>query len=568
MSPSRRALRRFAASAFFCLLLAVAAYTHGGQDDTYITYWSAHALSELGEIVNYNGDRVEQSSSLGLVILLGALRTLLPVSVPVLGYITGLGAFIWTLWLSNLLGAHLVGFQRAWMVVTTVGTVNFFAYWSTSGTEISLTVATALWVVLELSRAASEKTISMRGVARVAAATLVFASMRPETPLIATGLCVVTALVAYLDLDRHESWAPIRVSLAGLLPVCVIVLFRLAYFGHALPNPALTKSQAFFPADGLRYLLEAAANGNPLLLLGLAAAVPQLFPLRNRVQSLPSILLTLLASAYLVFIIWSGGDWMRGGRFFALLATPAVLATYSAVGRLGNTWIVTVAASLIGINMIATLQFARSGEPEGRPLWTAPAAVASLRDRVGSGYAGIELANKIHGRDAVVAEQLRAIVSRASGHLGRPVTILSGQAGLIAYEVFRDHYGSARFLDLWNITSRDLLDCLGMRPFRPTIIGTAHNLSDVLSGLRDEGDLCGLGQLPDVYLGERLRDPRALTSHGYVIVYYQTGVVRDSKSEGWSRGRSIADGHIAVRRDLARALDLPPARVWEWDLNP
>ncbi|HNL92071.1 MAG TPA: hypothetical protein PKH01_04140, partial [Pseudomonadales bacterium] len=46
----------------------------GGVDDAHITYWAAESLVRNGEILNYNLDRVEQSSSLLQVLVLGLLR--------------------------------------------------------------------------------------------------------------------------------------------------------------------------------------------------------------------------------------------------------------------------------------------------------------------------------------------------------------------------------------------------------------------------------------------------------------------------------------------------------------
>lgn len=57
-------------------------YPAAGNDDSHITYWAAFALSEYGEIVNYNGVALEQSSSLLLVLLLAAIRKLLGVEPP------------------------------------------------------------------------------------------------------------------------------------------------------------------------------------------------------------------------------------------------------------------------------------------------------------------------------------------------------------------------------------------------------------------------------------------------------------------------------------------------------
>ena len=72
------------------LALAICLWGQGGQDDKYITYWPARTLAEHGEILNYNGLRLEQSSSLSLVLLLAAVYRLTPFSMPMLGYLVSL----------------------------------------------------------------------------------------------------------------------------------------------------------------------------------------------------------------------------------------------------------------------------------------------------------------------------------------------------------------------------------------------------------------------------------------------------------------------------------------------
>lgn len=62
-----------------CLLVLVAGffvYGATGHDDAHITFWAAHTLSSHGNITNYNGEYVQQSSSLLLTLLLAAIHYL------------------------------------------------------------------------------------------------------------------------------------------------------------------------------------------------------------------------------------------------------------------------------------------------------------------------------------------------------------------------------------------------------------------------------------------------------------------------------------------------------------
>ena len=79
--------RWFLFSALAFVVVAFLIYGQSGPDDAYITYWPARALAEHGRIWNYNGVRVEQSSSLSLVVVLAILYRLTPFSMPVVAFL-------------------------------------------------------------------------------------------------------------------------------------------------------------------------------------------------------------------------------------------------------------------------------------------------------------------------------------------------------------------------------------------------------------------------------------------------------------------------------------------------
>ena len=45
-------------------LVGLLLFSSTGHDDAHITEWAAYSLARFGEILNYNGQRFEQSSSL------------------------------------------------------------------------------------------------------------------------------------------------------------------------------------------------------------------------------------------------------------------------------------------------------------------------------------------------------------------------------------------------------------------------------------------------------------------------------------------------------------------------
>ena len=130
--------------------LSTALFPSAGRDDAYITYWAAYALGEFGEIVNLNGERLEQSSSLLHVIVLAVASWLTPLSVasagPIVSLLSGVLTLVYTYRLAGLMVPRWYGVM-ATMIVATVAP---FVYWSTGGLEgtLSALVATALMYYL------------------------------------------------------------------------------------------------------------------------------------------------------------------------------------------------------------------------------------------------------------------------------------------------------------------------------------------------------------------------------------------------------------------------------------
>lgn len=139
-------------AALLCSALAVILWSQGGQDDCYITYWAARALAEHGQILNYNGLRLEQSSSLSLVLVLALVYRLTPLSMPAVAYCVSLGAGVATMLLA-VRGGRRMGLGSRAGLVAALGTFGCFSYWATSGMETALTTAAGLCFIDECTRA-------------------------------------------------------------------------------------------------------------------------------------------------------------------------------------------------------------------------------------------------------------------------------------------------------------------------------------------------------------------------------------------------------------------------------
>jgi hypothetical protein len=127
---------------FLPVLCVGIAFLHGlflysassSMDDVYITYWVAKTLSNFGTIINYNGEVLEQSSSLLHVIILAVLHRLSGISLPNLGiYFSALMGGLTMLAAWRL--ACFLKVRSAWFVVLFCAWFPYLVYWSFTGLE-------------------------------------------------------------------------------------------------------------------------------------------------------------------------------------------------------------------------------------------------------------------------------------------------------------------------------------------------------------------------------------------------------------------------------------------------
>src|SRR5258707_12063408 len=126
-----------------CLL-----FPSAGHDDTHITCWPAYTLSHFGQILNYNGDRVEQSSSLLQVLLLATLGKLTSLDLLTLAKLSsiafGIAILLVLFILVTRVPSRAAGFCAAMIAAASTPIV----YWSFSGLESTLVSFTGLYLIL------------------------------------------------------------------------------------------------------------------------------------------------------------------------------------------------------------------------------------------------------------------------------------------------------------------------------------------------------------------------------------------------------------------------------------
>jgi hypothetical protein len=529
-------VKLFAGLALGLLVGAALAWTEfpaAGNDDSHITHWSAHALAKYGAILNYNGEHVEQSSSLLLVLVLAGLNKLLALPIPATAWALGVLAAAGTVVIATKL---TLGIERSVAPFTPIiaATSLPFAYWATSGMETALFALLGCAVVEVLGEGIDAARLRFeRRSALELALLFAFVLVRPEAPLVL--LCTLagtSALYAYLALVLGRDSAKPRLFAtlvrlgAAVVVVLVVALGRYAAFHAFVPNSAAAKVGGFELSAGAAYLFKAFEKMDYTLgVFGLVGAVICIAQALRGEGSSRGPLLVAWTLAMLSFVISSGGDWMPAARLVApLLPGLAVLAALVLSSTpaftakpLSPLVVWGFAFLLVGSNVRSELKFGRSRENGSFSGAEAHAGADALIGPAERDFAFTELGNKAHRRDARLLGVLLDRLAKLAPSPEHPLYIMSGQAGMVPYYAFSEHYGALKFIDLFAITTRDILPCVPDDKQRSGIHGIKLDPSYIIDRANEMPATCG-ARRPDIVFSTG-RFPHYLAERGYENVY-------------------------------------------------
>ena len=533
------------------ILLGFLFFSSTGRDDAHITFWPAHTLASRGEIVNYNGDRVEQSSSLLLVVLLAALAKTTGLALPTLGSLVSVIAGAGAAFASHRI-ARRRGRGSGLFAGLAVATSAAFVYWAFSGLETALAALLGLWLVVSVA-AELVPGASARPGASAWASMACFVLARPESGLVLIVL-LATALAIRWRAERAAGGGGSTRKLAALLAVAALLFAgvgagRLAWFGSFFPQPVVVKSTGLNPfamLGGARYLLVhgGASTLLPVLLLACAGAIASL---RRSVRAPLGDPESLIAASFLAagtaFVVASGGDWMESGRFIVPLWPVAAIAAADRLAEIAGTRRrATVAAGVAIVQIAGVLLLARSAST-GVPAWAASPGGSVVDPE----FTWFERTNRIHRRDIPVVAKLRSEVERLAALRPGPVRIMSGQMGLVPFHLALSEFGRIRTLDTRGLTDRAFSSCPVTSMLPRSSIGLVMSYGYFFAHQDEIAARCGVTAPDIVYdLGEYYDD---VVSHGYSPVYREVGAV-PSGSAAFPGDRLDRGEFIAVRREL------------------
>lgn len=514
------------------LLLALGFLLLGptGRDDVYKTLWPAKTFGETGRILNYNGDPIEQSSSLLHVVMVGAMFRLTGWGLPDLNFCYVLACGLLCMALATKL-ARNIGLQVAPWAGILLGGQAVFVYWALGGLDAVLAALAVLALVHVMGQAQASARVGKRlgrATAMVLAAGMVVTA-RPEGAFVAgLGLALAASLATW---RKAEAWRWELRRLGGALALVALLAtavgcWRLWHSGQVVPQPVVAKAGGLGLGkllDGLRYLAWETYRHPELLALWMGMATGTVALVRGHLRSLPYRLAWAMAVAAIGFVVASGGDWMENGRFLVPIIPLMVLVTLVEVEALTPRWRqgllwAWLAASLAGLAMTARLHSTGYS-----PLLHSK---DSLQGTAAS-FSFTERYNRVHLRDVAPLQALRQVVAARYAQAGKPVTVLSQQAGMLPYHLACTHFGQFRFMDLVGLCTADFTDCTvtqGRGNYRGGLNMDLVYFFDDLDRLRAE---CGI-QAPDIVFGLDDQDGtlrKHVMAQGYRLVDVQAGLM-------------------------------------------
>ena len=576
--------RSLTVSLFLFITLGAIFFPSAGRDDDHIAYWSAKSLLELGEIVSYSGDRLEQGSSLGFVALMTIASGISGLRVPDIAIPIAVTSGLLLLFLLNKF--KLFFDRRVVNYALLIAATSFpFTYWSFSGLETS-TYTFALTLFCFIFLKFTQKPVGVRQYLYLFPAVLAMQLLRPEAFFVlglSIGLFWLIRSAREIQDDSNNtpliqavlqsestkfSAFLILINFAAITPV---VLFRYIYFGSIIPQPVLSKVSGIFPGlhSGIplipssKYIIDFFIH-NPILIGAIIVLLGVIYRIATR-QSEDKLRSTDILIAFilsqLTFVMLSGPDWMEAFRFimpvvpiFSLMSAILIHGLFKKNTTLKKPLIallVCIQATGFGIFVI--------NDSSSIPLWATRnnviEAIAGAQN-----YSWFSRANTHHLRDIPVVEALNDTIKKLRPLVkNRPIVITSYQAGFVMYHVAKENYGDIQFIDLVGLADDTITTCPPLKSETRRLRDAEARINklghlQVLRYLISESGKAGscFSQRPDIIylMGETKEIAPELKELGYVFAFNNTGNI------SLDFGKSEFYGGYLVDQDLFAAADL------------
>ncbi len=549
------ALRR-AAAPVLLLAIGIVFFPAGGRDDAHIGYWVALCLSRFGRVMNYNGDAIEQSSTLLHALILAAAHRMSGIDMIILGRLSAIVFGVVAVLLVQQLATRI---DQRLAVPTGLLTASsaYFAYWSFGGMEATLCALLAVWIVLlfgDFVSPPNERLISAKLI-WIAIAMLAFVLVRPEQPLVLFCMLIGAVVVGLYRRDNIGRRVIPLIVLAVII-TAAIFLWRWHTFGSLFPQPVSAKSgnlSAHTLKSGLHYYRKQIILEPGVALFTIAALAGMFFAvrkiLREKMANAHLVFALLFFGSYAAFVLFAGGDWMEAGRFFVPLLPIAALFVAFGLSQFSPSRF-RIAAIVLPLAQVGAIYRLAAHDSTAVPFWNSVTTEPYATELRSLDFSWFERSNRPNLRDIPTVRRLDALVRqiRAAKSDAEPVRMMSAQLGMVAYYVVGRYFGQVEILDRRGLVDRRFSSCPSLAKLDRTAGGLQLNYEYYFAHRAELERDCAIPR-PDIIFD--IGDAPALPD--YTVVYTQTGTIRtDSKFLPGNAFR--ASQFIAVRNDWLPAL--------------
>lgn len=499
------------------LVIGILLFPSSGRDDVHITYGAAHALSGYGEFLNYNGDRIEQSSSLLHTVLLALLAKFSGLALPTIGAVFSISCSIVSIWLIGRLAITLKVNQLSAQII--FATATPFVYWGFSGLDAVLASACFLLFIITYYNSASQQTFATS--AQLVVAIIACLTVRPEAMFV--------LLVFYLGIltSKGTKGKDLKFDLISILVVMalatLLTYWRLCYFGSYFPQPVEAKIGGTHVIDkalaGVSYLYNVTTQYLVFALLIYPAFIFIRRLVRREILDDTGLPVYLFSLTYVSFVVFSGGDWMEGGRFIVPVLPLVILSSL----LLSNGYFDKnkPLIFLMSLNIACSVYFSKTFSTSV-PLFdeiNTPRLTSEEKNK----YSYFEIKNKIHYRDIVFLEGISPIIKSYIDNIPeqKSFQIMSSYAGMVAFYLLNDFHGKLRFIDDYGLTTPDFTNCVISKEWKRGNEGIRFSYSEYFSQLPALANKCGFTPPEFIFNGYSNHTKNILEKNGYIIVYIE-----------------------------------------------
>lgn len=568
-----QAMTRHASTALLSgLLLWVGFLVYGstGHDDSHINFWNVHTLLTRGELVNYNGERVEQTTSLLQDFLTTILTLLSPLHLVTHGYLVDISAALGCCLLGTQLARQIAPTLASWMPWLTLSSSSFLL-WTFGGMGAPLTAFCLLAGITVWTQWLTRNTPRSTTFIRLLLVTLALVLVRPEMPVVIVALSLALTVLYWRLPDQRQRC--LTLLMLSITAAAALFIWQHQYFGSWLPIPAVAKQGGDLLPQlqrGTRYMLVGCLQ-NPVMLLALLIAIVsagQLF-LRWCNGHIPDntlVTLTLCCfMAYTGFVWTAGGDWMQAGRFLVPVIIPANLLVLHWLQSLNRSAIAHGIVALLVPLQLAIQYPIIASTSHGMPVWVQSRITPSHTEQ----YSLFEQLNQEHLRDMAVIDRLADIIPVFQQSLQRPVQLMSGQAGMVFYYTASRFYGDVHFRDLRGLVESSLTLCPLLQDIPRSPQGLFWGYREFFERLPQLEQQCGIAPPDIIYdlndMNQKMG--KTLEPYGYTLIHKENGFVLENFTS-LPYNRLLSPNMIFVRNDLLPLLSDPAKHITNYQDLP